>query len=124
MKPRTVFIVSVIPYVVFGLSFLLIPVFTYSRFGYDTLPIGAEFVMRYFGAALIGFASILTYVLKPSPNIVALRAVYLGHFIYCALAFFIAIANNIITEPKPTMLVMVVIFGFYSVWFGYLAFRK
>jgi hypothetical protein len=66
----------------------------------------------------------LLFALKASPDSIGMRALHIGHFVHMILGFFIAIADIIWSTPKPTMWIMVVLFGVFAILFGLLAFKK
>jgi hypothetical protein len=53
-----------------------------------------------------------------------MRALYIGHFFHLGIGFLIALADVIWSSPKPTMWIIVVLYGVFAVLFGLLAFKK
>lgn len=125
MKFKTLFIATIVVYFVFGLAFLLLPEFAIMRFSSDSvIPISTQFIVRWWGAAFLGLGATLLFALKSSPDSIALRALFIGHFIHLALGFLVTIADLIWSSPKPTMWVIVVLFGVFAILFGLWAFKK
>jgi hypothetical protein len=109
----------------FWLSLHLFPEFAIMRFSNESaLSIPTQFIVRWWGAALLGLGATLLFALKASPDSIAMRALYIGHFVHMILGFFITIADIIWSNPKPTIWIIIMLFGVMAILFGLLAFKK
>ena len=125
MKYKTIFIAAIVIYFVFGLDFIFFPEFAIMRFTKESaLSIPTQFFVRWWGAALLGLGATLLFALKASPDSVGVRALYIGHFVHMTVGFIVTIADVIWSSPKPTIWVIVVLFGVFAILFGLLAFKK
>jgi hypothetical protein len=125
MKFKTVFIVAIVIYFVFGLAFIFFPEFMIMRFTKESvLSIPTLFFVRWWGAALLGLGATLLFSLKASPDSIGMRALYIGHGVGHGLHFFVGLADIIGSSPKPTIWIMMVYWFVMTILFGLLAFKK
>ena len=125
MKFKPIFIGAIVVYFVFGLAFFLFPEFAIMRFSTESvLSTSTQYITRWWGAAYIGLGMSLLFALKASPDSIGMRALYIGHFVHLALGFFVTIADLIWGAPKPTLWIVLVLFGVFAILFGLLAFKK
>jgi len=125
MKYKTIFIAGAVIYLVFGFAFIFFPEFAIMRFTKESMiSIPTQFNIRWWGAALLGLAATLLFGLKASPDSIGMRAIYIGNFVHLIVGFFVTIADIIWSSPKPTIWIMVVLFGVFAILFGLLAFKK
>ena len=125
MKFKTIFIVAIVIYFVFGLAFILFPEFAIMRFSNESaLSTSTQYIVRWWGAALLGLGATLLFSLKASPDSIGMRALYIGHGVGHGLHFFVGLADIIRSSPKPTIWIMMVYWFVMTILFGLLAFKK
>lgn len=105
---------------VFGLSFLLIPVETISLYGVPLDPIGA-YVARYFGALLVGIGFICWFA-RLCTGYLEIQGILLSLFIADTLGFLIALFAQLSGAFNPLGWVNVAIWLFLAVGLGYFRF--
>jgi len=105
---------------VFGLSFLLIPVETISLYGVSLDPNGA-YVARYFGALLIGIGFICWFA-RLCTGYLEIQGILLSLFIADTLGFLIALFAQLSGAFNPLGWVNVAIWLFLAVGLGYFRF--
>ena len=125
MKYKTVFIVAIVVYLVFGLAFIFFPKFAIMRFTTESVTsISTQFYIRWWGASLLGLGATLLYSLKASPDSIGMRALYIGHGVVTGLHLLIGLADIIWSSPKPTIWIMMVYWFVMTILFGLLVFKK
>ncbi len=105
---------------VFGLSFLLIPVETISLYGVPLDPNGA-YVARYFGALLVGIGFICWFA-RLCTGYLEIQGILLSLFIADTLGFLIALFAQLSGAFNPLGWVNVAIWLLLAVGLGYFRF--
>lgn len=107
---------------VFGVLFLLIPAQLMSFWGF-TLAENGLWVARYLGSAFIGIG-LLTWVARRAAHGNALRGAVLGDFVCSALGLVVAILQATMGSGNALVWLIVAIYVFLTVGFGYYQFVK
>jgi hypothetical protein len=118
MKVTTAFIYCALIMGIFGLLFVLIPAFSLSLFAISLSPEGI-FMVRIFGAALVGYALIL-WRAKDEAASPAIRAILLGEVVHsgiASVAFVVAMIQGI---GNFLMVMPLLLHLSCTVWFAYL----
>jgi hypothetical protein len=118
MKVKLAFTLCAIAWVLFGLPFVFFPSFAMSLFNIY-LDVWGYFMVRLFGAALIGFA-VISWTLKDDPPSEARRHVILGETVHSAIATIVFIYGAILGFESFLSFIPLVIHLIFAVWFGYL----
>jgi phosphoglycerol transferase MdoB-like AlkP superfamily enzyme len=123
MKLNSFMPVAALVAFLFGLAFLLVPVQTMSMYGV-TLDISGQYIARYFGSALFGFAVITWYARNADSDSKGLRAILLGGFVLSVTGFIASIFDVLYGPGNNLMWSTVAIYFLLSIGFGYYYFKK
>jgi hypothetical protein len=118
MKFNTLMIITAVVALIFGLGFILVPSITVGLYGTQLDTIG-EFVGRYFGAALIGYA-FLAWLNRNSTS----RPVQGGFFVAMALGFVVSLYDALAGVHNALVWLNVVIYLLLGIGFGYFFFTQ
>lgn len=121
MKVKPAFIFLALAGIIFGLLFTLIPAFALSFFDIS-LPTEGIFLVRLFGAALIGYGFIAWFA-KDVPPSEARRYIILGETIHSGIATIIFVLGLIQGIGNLVLLLPFIVHLFLTLWFGYLYFK-
>jgi hypothetical protein len=125
MKFKAIFIGAIVIYLVFGIAFTFFPEFAIMRFSNESvISTSTQFIIRWWGAAFLGLGTSLLFALRSSTDSIELRALFIGHFVHLGAGFFITAADIIWGAPKPTIWIILVLFGIFASLFGLLVFQK
>ncbi len=122
MKLNTLFIITSIVALIFGLAFILAPIRTMSLYGV-TLDRSGEFLGRYLGAAFIGFA-FLAWLSRNANLTVARNEVVSGFFVTTVLGFVVSVYDKFAGTGNILVWLNVIIYLLLAVGFGYYRFAK
>jgi hypothetical protein len=118
MKLSTLFVITAIVSLVFGLLFILAPVAGIGLYG-STLEGVGIFVARYFGAALLGYA-FLAWLNRDTTS----RGVTAGFFAAMVLGLVVALYDAFAGTHNGLVWLNVAIYLLLGVGFGYFTFMK
>lgn len=118
MKLNTLFVITAVISFVFGLGFILAPVFMISLYGNSLEGVGI-FISRYFGAALLGYA-FLAWLNRTTTS----RALTTGFFAAMVLGLAVSLYDALAGTHNALVWLNVVIYLLLSVGFGYFSFMK
>ncbi len=118
MKLNTLFTITAIVAFIFGLGFILAPAATIGLYG-NTLDVVGEFLGRYLGASLLGYA-FLAWLNRNSTS----KGVQAGFFAAMALGFVIALYDALAGPHNGLVWLNVVIYLLLGAGFGYFTFLK
>lgn len=121
MKRDLFMSIAAVVAVLFGLSFLLMPVQTMTMYGVD-LDISGQFIARYLGSAFLGIG-IVNWLARSSEDSKALRAVLLGFFIVSLTGLIVAVFDATTGIGNSLVWSTVVIYLLLSAGFGYFSFK-
>jgi hypothetical protein len=122
MKLKTLLIIKAIVCLCLGIPILIVPNFIYSIFG-ASLTVGGVFAAREYGASMMGNL-MLTWVARNSQESEARWAIILALFVYDAFGFFVTLLAIISGALNPLAWLIVVIYLFFAVGFGYFLILK
>jgi len=122
MKLSWLLMVTAILIAFFGVGFLLLPAFFMSLYG-ATLDSSAESLVRLFGAALVGIATV-NYMARYSPICDALRAILMGDWVAMCLGLVVGVVQ--IFSGSPNWFFWLTFAGYLAltVGFGYFVFTR
>jgi hypothetical protein len=118
MKLNTLMIITAIVAIIFGLGFILAPQASIGLYGNKLDAVG-EFMARYFGAALLGYA-FLAWLTRNTAS----KGVQAGFFVAMVLGFVVALYDGIAGTHNGLVWLNVVIYLLLAIGFGYFAFMK
>jgi phosphoglycerol transferase MdoB-like AlkP superfamily enzyme len=113
--------VAAIGSLLFGLAYVLVPASLLSQYGI-TLDPSNQWVARYFGAALLGFAAILWLARKVASG-PALRAILVGAFVASTTGLVLAILELAYGSGSTLVWSTALIYFLLSLGFGDFVFR-
>jgi hypothetical protein len=122
MKLKTLFIITAVITLVFGVGFLLFPEQAVSSYGV-TLGEPGKWVGRYLGSAFVGL-SVLTWSARNATQGDGLRAIVLGFFVLSVTGVIVAVMDTLYGEGNNLIWLNVAIYLFLSVGYGYFQFVK
>ncbi|OGN95227.1 MAG: hypothetical protein A2Z71_07805 [Chloroflexi bacterium RBG_13_50_21] len=118
MKLNTLLMITAVVAFIFGLGFILAPVWTIGLYG-NTLEGVGIFVARYFGAALLGYA-FLAWLTRNTAS----KGVQAGFFAAMVLGFVVALYDAFAGTHNALIWLNVAIYLLLAIGFGYFAFMK
>jgi hypothetical protein len=121
MRLTLTFTVAAIGSLLFGLAYLLFPASLLSLYGI-TLDPSNQWVARYFGSALIGFAAIFWLARKVLSG-PALRAILVGAFVASGTGLVVVILELLLGSGNTLVWSSAVIYFLLSLGFGDFVFR-
>jgi len=107
--------------ILFGLAFLLVPAGLLSLYGI-TLDPSNQYVARYFGSALLGFAA-LNWLARSATSGPALRGILVGGFVVSITGLVVAIFQLLYGSGNALVWSTAVIYFLLSLGFGDFVFR-
>src|SRR4030042_4415657 len=122
MKLKTLLIIKAIVCLCLGVPILLVPNFMYSIFG-ATLAAGGVFAAREYGASMMGNL-MLTWFARNSLESEARWAIILALFVYDAFGFVVTLLAIITGALNPLAWMVVVVYLFFALGFGYFLIKK
>ena len=125
MRHKTLFTVSGIVLLLYGLLWLLIPAAGLSLFGLDVDVFDeSSIIARYWGSAFLGVAVITFFARKGQSDSIAVRAILFGGFVMALTGLVAALIDAFWGSTNDLIWTSVAIYVVFSIWYGYLAFRK
>jgi len=125
MKHKTLFTVSGIVLLVFGLLWLIIPSIGLSIYGLDEgVNDNASIISRYWGSAFVGFAVLVFLARKGQSDSIGVRAIIYGGFVMALTGLIAAFIDAFWGNTNNLIWTSVAIYAIFSIWYGYLAFKK
>jgi hypothetical protein len=115
-------IIKAVVCLIFGMAILFFPGFLFSIFGVK-LGAGGLFTAREYGAALWGNLMI-TWFARNAQDSDARQAIILAMFIYDLIGFIVTLINVLSGVLNPLGWLVVVIYLFFTVGFGYFLIKK
>lgn len=122
MHLKTLLIIKAIVALCLGIPLLLVPEFLYSIFG-GTLASGGVFAAREYGASMMGIL-MLTWFTRNSHKSDARWAIILALFVYDAVGVVITLIALISGALNPLGWLIVVLYLFFALGFGYFLLQK
>lgn len=122
MKLRTMMIIKAMVCLGFGILLLVVPGSLMAFWGVS-LDSGGEFMARLYGASVIGNL-FLTWFAKNDSGSEALRASVLALFVYDAIGFIVSLMAVLAGVMNPLGWVVVGLYLFLALGFGYFQFAK
>ena len=117
MKLQTLMVIKAGVCLVLGAIILIVPTVLYGLFGAALTATGA-LAAREYGASLIG-NMLVTWFARNAQNSDARRAIILGLCVYDAIGFLVALAAVIMGVFNPLGWLVVILYLFFAVGFGY-----
>ena len=119
---QTIFTVTLVVELIFGIGFIAAPGFLLSNFGVEATPI-LIFMARLFGSALLAFCTLLWYARKSKSTdlqTATVRSLFLYYLVSVIFIFLSQLAGlfNIMGWS------MVVMHAGFAIWYGTFAFKK
>ena len=123
MKFSTFMSIVAVVALLFGLSFLLMPVQTMAMYG-TNLDVSGQYVARYFGSAFLGLAVILWMAKSGKPKEGAVKGIVLGGFVTTLTGFVASLFDKFYGVGNSMVWLTVVLYFLFAVGFGYYQFGK
>jgi len=125
MKHRTLFIITSIVLLAYGLVWLIIPNIGLNFHGYNlTATDPASIVTRYWGAAWVGVAVMLWLAKDADKDSVALRAIMVGGFVLAVASLLAALLDVFGGGQDKYAWINIAFYAIFSIWIGYFVFKK
>jgi hypothetical protein len=122
MRLKSLFIITAIIAIVFGVLFVIIPRSMYSLYGIESnMPL--NYMGELFGAALIGIA-LISWLSRNAPESKARSAIVLSFFIADAIGFIIALNGQLNNVVNALGWLTVAIYLLLSLGFAVFQFSK
>jgi hypothetical protein len=121
MRLTLTFTVAAIGSLLFGLAYLLVPASLLSLYGLAPDP-SSQWIARYFGSALLGFA-VIFWLARKVPSGPALRAVLVGAFVVSVTGLVVAILQLRLGFGNTLVWSTALIYFLLSLGFGDFVFR-
>ena len=122
MNLKTLFVITTIITLVFGVLFIVIPTQFYSWYGIDS-NVALDYIGRLFGAALIA-VGLISWQARNAADSDARRAIVLSFFIADGIGFIIALIGQLNHVVGNLGWLTVIIYLLISLCFGYFQFSK
>ena len=122
MKLSLLMLIGAIVTFLFGLGFILVPVWVMSNYGV-TLDVSGEFLGRYLGASFLGISA-LAWLARNAEASATRRAIVYALFLTSVLGFVVALFDVFTGVGNALVWSTVVIYLFFAAGFGYFAFLK
>lgn len=122
MNLKTLFVITTIITLVFGVLFIVIPTQFYSWYGIDS-NVALDYIGRLFGAALIA-VGLISWQARNAADSDARRAIVLSFFIADGIGFIIALIGQLNHVVGNLGWLTVIIYLLISLGFGYFQFSK
>ena len=122
MNLKTLFVITTIITLVFGILFIVIPTQFYSWYGIDS-NVALDYIGRLFGAALIA-VGLISWQARNAADSDARRAIVLSFFIADGIGFIIALIGQLNHVVGNLGWLTVIIYLLISLGFGYFQFSK
>ena len=122
MKLKNLFILNAVLALVFGLSFVLIPVQALSLYGV-TVDAPLKFVGQLYGGALLAFC-VTTWLARNATDSIARSAIILGMLIGNVFGFVVSLINQLGGVANALGWSTVVIYLLLALGYGYFQFFK
>ncbi|MCG6912836.1 hypothetical protein LJE86_02880 [bacterium BMS3Abin03] len=122
MNLKTLFVITTIITLVFGILFIVIPTQFYSWYGIDS-NMALDYIGRLFGAALIA-VGLISWQARNAADSDARRAIVLSFFIADGIGFIIALIGQLNHVVGNLGWLTVIIYLLISLGFGYFQFSK
>lgn len=122
MKLKTLFIITSIVALVFGVVFVIIPTQVYSLYGIEA-DAGLNYMGQLFGAALIAIG-LITWYSRNVADSDARKAIILSIFIAHGIGFVVALIGQLNNVVNALGWLTVVIYLLLTIGFGYFQFSK
>ena len=122
MNLKTLFVITTIIALVFGVLFIVIPTQFYSWYGIDS-NMALDYIGRLFGAALIA-VGLISWQARNAADSDARRAIVLSFFIADGIGFIIALIGQLNHVVGNLGWLTVIIYLLISLGFGYFQFSK
>jgi hypothetical protein len=123
MKFSTFMSIVAVVALIFGLSFLLLPVQTMALYG-TNLDVSGQYIARYFGSAFLGISVILWMARYTKPKDDATKGIVLGGFILTLTGFVAALFDKFYGVGNSLVWLTVVLYFLFALGFGYYHFSK
>jgi hypothetical protein len=123
MNLKNLFILNAVVCLVFGLSFVFVPVQTLSLYGDDIVHGQFKYVGQLFGSALLVF-SLASWLVRNAAESTARSAIILSFFIGDVIGFVISLINQIGGVVNALNWSTVAIYLLLALGFGYFQFLK
>jgi len=120
MKLSSLFTITGVVSIVFGLAFVLVPGRLASPYGLELDEAGPR-VLRLLGAAFLGYGA-LNWFARKTEESKARQAIVLAQSVGNAIAFMVALANQLSGVPNAVGWVGVVIHLLFALGYGYFEF--
>jgi hypothetical protein len=122
VKLKTLFIITTVIAIVYGVLFVIIPTVIYSWYGLESnTPL--NYMGELFGAALIGFG-LISWLARNAGDSDARRAIILSFFIADAIGFIVALIGQLNNVVNALGWLTVAIYFLLSLGFAIFAFSK
>ncbi len=122
MKLSTLFIITAVVALIFGVAFIVVPNSAMGLYGIS-LDLGAQFLGRYLGSAFLGFAA-LAWLTRNAETSQARRAVVVSFFVATVLGLVVALYDKFAGAGNALVWLNVVVYLLLALGFGYFTFMK
>lgn len=119
---QTLFTVTFIVELIFGIGFIAAPGFLLGNFGVAATPV-LIFMARLFGSALLAFCTLLWYT-RTSKSTDLRTAAIRSMFIYYLVSVIFIVLSQLAGLFNVMGWTMVAMHGGFAIWFGTFAFKK
>jgi len=123
MKLSTFMSIVAVVSLLFGLSFLFMPVQTMAMYG-TTLDVSGQYIGRYLGSAFLGLAVIMWMTRTDKPKEGAMKGIIMGGFILTLTGFVASIFDALYGGGNSLVWSTVAIYFLFALGFGYFQFVK
>ena len=123
MKLKTLLIINAVVCLVFGLSFVLMPVQIISLYGSEVVGGQFKYVAQLFGSSLLVFCGI-SWFARNSSESGARSAIILGFFIGDTIGFLVSLISQLGGVVNALNWSTVAIYLLLALGFGYFQFKK
>ena len=122
MNLKSLFVLSAVVTLVFGVLFIIIPTQTYSWYGI-TSDMALNYMGGLFGAALIAIG-LISWLARGASESDARKAIVLSFFIGDLIGFIIALIAQLNNVVNSLGWLTVVLYFLFTIGFGYFSFLK
>ena len=122
MKLKTLFVISSIVGLLFGLGFILAPAWTEASYGVN-LDAGGQLLARFMGSAYLGYA-VIFWLARNTANSETRHIIVVGGFVAMVLGLIVALYDRFMGIENALAWSTVAIFLLLSIGFGYFAFIR
>ena len=125
MNHKTLFMITAVVILIFGLVWLIVPAFGLGLFGHNVavndLP---SILTRYWGSAFVSLAVILWLARNGQANSIAIRAIIVGGFVLAVTGLLAALNDCLVGTPNGMIWLSIGLYAIFAVLYGIFTFKK